>query len=949
MKKMYSAVVNSPKTELMTDITETDTEIEVTDASVLLQPEGLAVIGNGEGAETIQYASVEGNILKDCVRGFQGTAKPWGVGARLSRNFMAYDHDTFKENIEHHDVAIEALEYRLDTAESDPITLQPGLQVINSPRHSRFHLQGIQGRMLVNLLGRDGNMDTLSAWAAARVTLAQDTTNKVSGSNGLLLTVSGATTTSSYASYSNTSRIDANSGYYLFMAMIKNGTGPGARLDFSDTLGYAVSSQTITATDKFYPAYVLIDSSQMSVSSTNKAFRLTVALSGTAVDGQTAYFDNVSLYAIAEDMYQYLYGSDPYDVLSDYPYTEGIAGVKNQYAIRYGENLLPPFYEWIQDAGTDVSVFINDLYEATLTRTATTRYANINYTLPIDESLDYCISLSVDSNVDSSSFGYVQFTYYDSSGGSLGSPQTHLDYSSTNKQYHIVMTPLSGAKTVRIAFGISSPAVGTITFRNPMLVIGDEAKDFKFREDSMLALQTELFANPVDGSASDQVFYKDGQAFRLARWKKRPIDGSINFRSVVDKSISGITRISFDDANDYLNESTLNASFITKYDGKVLSESGLTITTLTKPDQFYFSVTDTYKRVYMAIPNADSGWGDAYTPTADEIKAYFLGWIMGQDASGFPLYNGTGTKAWAYRNSIGSPIGRTQTLPTTQAPDWTPYQLIYRLANPVIEPLVSEGALTLLEGENQVEVGTGIVLREKANPFYAANDNNWWINDGNAGNEGSRFTYKDSKILGIFRNNLRDFKWRTTTGGTIFGLEKGYISNANFDSAAAYSVTYLRLDKFPIQPISGTIAANEKAQLSDLTDGVQEAITRVSVLEQKKAEKDNVPVLFSPTLLNSWVNYGSTFAPVAYYKDSYGIVHMQGLLKDGGVYTAGTILFTLPVGFKPAQEQIFVVNGPSSNQFARLNITPTGNVTLQTTLSASGWLSLSGISFAAGY
>ncbi len=100
MEKMYPPVVNSPKTELTELITDKQTEITVANASVLLQGEGIAVLGNGDAAETITYTSVEENILKGCVRGFEGVARAWPVGTRVARNFTAADFKAVQANIE---------------------------------------------------------------------------------------------------------------------------------------------------------------------------------------------------------------------------------------------------------------------------------------------------------------------------------------------------------------------------------------------------------------------------------------------------------------------------------------------------------------------------------------------------------------------------------------------------------------------------------------------------------------------------------------------------------------------------------------------------------------------------------------------------------------------------------------------------------------------------------
>ncbi|WP_346835833.1 pyocin knob domain-containing protein [Paenibacillus polymyxa] len=97
---MYPPVVNSPKTELTELITDKQTEITVANAAVLLQGEGIAVLGNGDAAETITYTSVEDNVLKGCVRGFEGVARAWPVGTRVARNFTAADFKAVQANIE---------------------------------------------------------------------------------------------------------------------------------------------------------------------------------------------------------------------------------------------------------------------------------------------------------------------------------------------------------------------------------------------------------------------------------------------------------------------------------------------------------------------------------------------------------------------------------------------------------------------------------------------------------------------------------------------------------------------------------------------------------------------------------------------------------------------------------------------------------------------------------
>lgn len=47
----------------------------------------------------------------------------------------------------------------------------------------------------------------------------------------------------------------------------------------------------------------------------------------------------------------------------------------------------------------------------------------------------------------------------------------------------------------------------------------------------MLALQTDLYADPLTGENADEVFEKDGKYFKLAKWKKIVLDGSLDWTS----------------------------------------------------------------------------------------------------------------------------------------------------------------------------------------------------------------------------------------------------------------------------------------------------------------------------------------------------------------------------------------------------------------------------------
>ncbi|MNI57151.1 hypothetical protein D3C73_1121930 [compost metagenome] len=78
------------------------------------------------------------------------------------------------------------------------------------------------------------------------------------------------------------------------------------------------------------------------------------------------------------------------------------------------------------------------------------------------------------------------------------------------------------------------------------------------------------------------------------------------------------------------------------------------------------------------------------------------------------------------------------------------------------------------------------------------------------------------------------------------------------------------------------------------------------MIEQKKAEKD-APGWITPTLLNGWAAFNADVYPSArFYKDSMGIVHLDGIIA-GGVVTGGSNIFVLPIGYRPKSRMLVTV------------------------------------------
>jgi len=97
----------------------------------------------------------------------------------------------------------------------------------------------------------------------------------------------------------------------------------------------------------------------------------------------------------------------------------------------------------------------------------------------------------------------------------------------------------------------------------------------------------------------------------------------------------------------------------------------------------------------------------------------------------------------------------------------------------------------------------------------------------------------------------------------------------------------------------------------------------------------------APTLLNSWVNFGSGFNDAGYMKDSLGFVHLRGLVKDGVL--SSNDIFILPASYRPANQAINITI--SNNLIGRVDIATDGGI--QAVSGDNAWVTLDGITFKA--
>jgi len=101
-----------------------------------------------------------------------------------------------------------------------------------------------------------------------------------------------------------------------------------------------------------------------------------------------------------------------------------------------------------------------------------------------------------------------------------------------------------------------------------------------------------------------------------------------------------------------------------------------------------------------------------------------------------------------------------------------------------------------------------------------------------------------------------------------------------------------------------------------------------------------------PVFENLWTNYtaSSKFNVASFYKDHLGTVHLKGLVVVTSGTGVGTVMFTLPIGYRPEKQLIVAQIGDSA--LVRLDVRVDGSVLLAVGAGA-GSLSIEGISFLA--
>ncbi|MEY9097066.1 hypothetical protein, partial [Paenibacillus sp. RC84] len=728
------------------------------------------------------------------------------------RQSLTKSIDDLKALFAGHDTAIIDQQKRMTEVEkqvsSSPavanLDLSKPVQVINSAKRSRLKIDRIKGRTLTNLLGMLGGDSLPSALTSYNATVSTDTASYTSGTRSTLVTATGTTAVEHFASMERLPILPSRQ--YVFIGDIQTTKGTATyRFITRDAAGNVVEdiSTGFAAAGGWQTTGQLITTKATAVT---LEMRLQICKSDGTTNyvpsGEAARFDSARLYQVSPADYDSLKTFDYAEWNRRYPFVLSSTSTNGIHITRYGENLAPSFREWtFINVGT-----ITDSYTHVVTANGTTDQ-NSQTTIKAVPGTTYTFSVAKTYG------GKIGFDFRDAQ---------NVGISGTGLVDAASVTLKAPPNTVSVNIVTSVPASVQsgvqVEFKNPTFNIGATALPFKPRVYDYLYFPDVTLASSTAGDVADELYEQNGKYYKLHAYRQLTVDGSLSY--TYNLAVPGLKRVWTESVPGYYSH--WYADF-QRFDGKILLPGIHT----EGADRFNF---EDGVKLFVTIANKDSGWGDDYTPTDNDMKAYFNGWRMyywNPTTRQPEIFNNQGAKSWEPIMNMEAGA-ETSALPTTRWKGHTPYTLSYRLTQPYTTEISPHGSITLNEGPNQIETGVGLIVRERmtttsSGPYITSND---------LGNSLTVFKYRVRKVQAIYRNRRRDGQWFFNNLSSS-GLEKPVIDRQYYDPDAVYEVTYHALDPIstPLASIAGSTDTNLKTVVDTLAAASADVETRVSVLE----------------------------------------------------------------------------------------------------------------------
>lgn len=673
----------------------------------------------------------------------------------------------------------------------------------------------VEGRTLTNLLGRAGNAIYKQDWSKTNdnITLEYE-------QDYFKLTC-----TEDVAYIAKNIKVKQNS-YYLYGCEMYNEDNTGY-LTCGTVLGEGVKTKRIE--NEKYRFYIVtsLNSNEISVAVAPRTIKETIV-------------KNIRVYEISEEEFNKIhsmqYTANQLNEL--YPYVDDCKSVVNPY-FECKDNLLDEKDIWLSGTiNTDGTVNEDKLNSFLITqqdnsiRTKQGEYYTVlmNGDIPYEHSL---VIFNMRENMNES-----------------------VEKVIVNEKYATVKCLDTGVLKIGIKFSSESKAIQRLSIVNKInkglitftLVKGETPKSYEECHDSRIIFETTLY----EGEKITR--QNDGSYIKNSEWEK--IDDFYNCNFIVE-----LTNESYKNIFIEFGNLTSKKQYAIRYDGKITS-TDYSIYTENKNEECFG--IDSVGNISFRLPNSLTGWGDDYTPTQEEIKAFFLGWRMcpSEDGNGKwnELYNdatSTNQKQWA---KLWCGIGEISivtgssgladvikgssklTCPTTMNDQgYTPYRLIYKKETPTIEEVKTYGELAIKDKKDIIS-GSGLVLKESYTNHLCTYDETGSETLINCGH--NFLKSKPYKILNIindkgeiesFQDRLYNFIYKPIEAYVNHGYSQAIIKYNN--DIKNYFVDYIMLNT--VQSYNYTIS--DKLTLKETLNKTTESISDVyEELAKTKKELEHV-------------------------------------------------------------------------------------------------------------
>lgn len=658
----------------------------------------------------------------------------------------------------------------------------------------------IKGRTLVNLLGRRGNpvynVVPPAGFYYAGTPAIEDNTFTFTITQDTNL---GATQNCGYS-------VNITSGkYYICLSDIICGKNTENAIFAAWQPEYVSNSKPGYVTNKtlFETSYLAFYAIKTGTVMTSNVFN------GTLI-GDVNKFKNCRVYEISKEEYDLINSTLEYsgsNVGKLYPYVDDIRPVVNPY-IECKENLLDGIQYIIGSFKEDGAISPSSEAE----------FAINNINIPVKPNTVYTLS---QEGIPEGWTAYGQFAGWFNVGGTF--------HSGNNEFINIWITKNGEATNANAKIALDKLKSGEWKI---ILTEGSEPKKFDECHNSRIMFETRLY----DGENIHR--RNDGSYVKNTVWGEVDLSryefAMASFSRVGHKYVMSVEPLAQD-----VEQNSTQFDRLVRYDGEVFYYDG---TAQTPNSLLIYRDGASYQkgRIGVCIPNELSGWADSYTPTQEEIKAFFLGWRMFKSDTNGTLYDGTGNKAWAKLWSgagtatwdICKVVSGSGTLALPKEMNdkaFVPYKVIYKKQDSYCEDVTVHGSLMVSKDTN-LTIGSGLVLDEMVEiskrqyPMCLISSSN--------DNYQSKLVYRPKYILGVSCNDGNNLF--TSVTRSTYDIVQGQ----SYGQAYYISSDYCNADYLICEWDTVTSFGYSISNIENIGDVVKHHSYEITLLNDKVSKQD---------------------------------------------------------------------------------------------------------------